>query len=168
MCASQLIAAVRRTLPSWRPDLSRRSAGQSPRRVTRQRSTAPRGRAAVAYADADADADLEPLTKAQIRELRRRIRDFDDPIRYLLVSDLGPRFKLYYDVSDGVYVMNDPSKGTLFKTRAVAVAVKATLGPGIRVVRCDTKIKDGTRVPVLRRRAGPSNARRAPSRRTKR
>jgi hypothetical protein len=135
--------------------------------VTRRRPTAHRRRKAAAYADAD--PDLEPLTKAHVRELERRFRDFDDPIRYLLVSDLGPRFKLYYEVSDGVYVMNDPSKGTLFKTRAAAVAVKATLGPGNKVVRCDTRIRDGKRVPVLRGRAGPPNGRRvAGSRRTKR
>lgn len=28
---------------------------------------------------------------------------------------MGPRFALYYNVSDDLYAMNDPSGGTLFK-----------------------------------------------------
>jgi hypothetical protein len=121
-------------------------------------------------APAETDTDIEPLTKAQVREIERRIRDLDDPIRYLLVSDLGPRFKLYYEISDGVYVMNEPTQATLFKTRAAAVAVKTTLGPGIKIVRCRTRMRGGKRVPVLPQRAQPSKGRRsaARSRRAKR
>ena len=55
------------------------------------------------------------LSRAQIQELRRRVADVDDVTRYLLVSHVGPRFALYYNVSDDVYVMNDPRGATLFK-----------------------------------------------------
>ncbi|MFQ5828536.1 MAG: hypothetical protein ACE5JD_05195 [Candidatus Methylomirabilia bacterium] len=76
--------------------------------------------------------DDEPLTKAQIRELRRRVGDLDDPVRYVLVSELTPRFALYYDVSDDVYAMNEPKGGTLFKRRQTALAVKRSLRSGVR------------------------------------
>ena len=58
------------------------------------------------------DDDGEPLTQAQVRELRRRAADLDDPARYLLVSQFRPRFALYYNVSDDVYAMNDPRSAT--------------------------------------------------------
>ncbi len=77
--------------------------------------------------------------------------DARDPVRYLIVSDLGPRFKRYYNVSDHVYVMHEPAHGTLFKRRRAAVAVGKLLGPGKRILRCRTiRRADGVRVPVLR------------------
>jgi hypothetical protein len=60
------------------------------------------------------DSFDDELTPAQRRELQRRIDDLDDPTRFLLVSQLTPRFALYYNVTDDVYVMNDPKGGTLF------------------------------------------------------
>jgi hypothetical protein len=98
----------------------------------------------------DPDDDLPP---AQIRKLQRRVADLEDPIRYLLVSEMGPRFALYYNVSEDVYAMNDPRGATLFKRRNAALAVKRLLGRGIRVVRCNSKRVDGVRVPVLPRRS---------------
>ncbi|MHC4431856.1 MAG: hypothetical protein ACYTBS_08455 [Planctomycetota bacterium] len=102
----------------------------------------------VAPSDNEDPGDWE-LTPAQIREIKRRLADADDPIRYLLVSQMGPRFSLYYNVSDDTYVMNDPSAATLFKRRKVAESVKETLGRRIRVVRCRTRRRHGARVPVL-------------------
>lgn len=99
------------------------------------------------------DFDDEPLTQAQVRELRRRAADLDSPIRYLLVSQFGRRFALYYNVSDDVYAMNDPRSGTLFKRRKAALAVKQLLGPGIQVLRCTTKRENGLRVPILGKRS---------------
>lgn len=104
--------------------------------------------------DQSGEADVEPLTWRQIRELRRRIADMDDPTRYLLVSEFTPRFALYYNVSDDTFAMNEPKGGTLFKRRQAAVAVKRLLRSGIRVVRCTTKRKDGMLVPVLPKRSG--------------
>lgn len=95
----------------------------------------------------------DDLTAAQIRELRRRVAELENPIRYLLVSEMGPRFSLYYNVSENVYAMNDPRGATLFKRRNAALAVKRLLGGGIRVVRCHSKRVGGVRVPVLRRRS---------------
>jgi hypothetical protein len=87
------------------------------------------------------DEDWE-LSKAQIRELERRVRDMDDPRRFVLASEFLPTFGLYYDVSDNVYVMNDLSAATVFKKRKAAKAVKALLGKGVRIVEC-RKLKSG-------------------------
>lgn len=82
--------------------------------------------------------DLEPLSPAQLRELRRRVRDSRDPVRYMLVSEFTRRFILYYNVSDDVYAMNDPSGGTLFKRLKTAQTVKKLLGGGTSVVKYTT------------------------------
>ena len=99
------------------------------------------------------DFDDEPLTRAQVRELRRRAADLDNPFRYLLVSRFGRRFALYYNVSDDFYAMNEPRSATLFKRRKAALAVKQLLGPRIRVLRCATKRENGVRVPALGKRS---------------
>ena len=87
------------------------------------------------------DEDWE-LSKAQIREIERRVRDIDDPRRFVLASEFLPSFVLYYDVSNNVYVMNDLSAATVFKKRKAAVAIKALLGKGVRIVEC-LKLKSG-------------------------
>ncbi len=111
----------------------------------------------------------DELTPAQVRELRRRMADLDDATRYILVSPMGPRLALYYNVSEDVYVMNDPTGATLFKRRNAAVAIKKLLGGWIRVVRCASKRDSGVRVPVLSttrgRRRGPAHRERSSSRR---
>jgi len=110
------------------------------------------------------DAVCEDLTPAQIRELRRRMADLDDATRYVLVSQMGPRFALYYNVSDDVYVMNDPRGATLFKRRKAALAVKALLGRSIRILRCKSKQVNGVQVPVLSTtRRGRATVRRSSS-----
>ena len=98
--------------------------------------------------ESDADDDFE-LTKAQLRELDRRLADAKDPVRYLIEGGFGPRFRLYYNVTDDVYAMNDPSHGTLFKRREAAVAVQRLLGGGKRIVRCTTRRRKGQVIPVL-------------------
>ena len=87
------------------------------------------------------DEDWE-LSKAQIREIERRLRDIDDPRRFVLASEFLPSFVLYYDVSNNVYVMNDLSAASVFKKRKAAVAIKALLGKGVRIVEC-LKLKSG-------------------------
>ena len=91
-----------------------------------------------------------PLTPAQRRELRRRADEIDNPTRFLVVSGLGRRFQLYYNVEDDCYAMNDPRGGTLFKSRRTAAAVASTLGPDTRVARCRTWVRKGRRQVVLK------------------
>ncbi len=80
--------------------------------------------------------DPAPLTPAQIREIKRRVRDVEDGTRYLLVSTFSRRFVLYYDVSNDGFVMNDPSSGTLFKRRSAASAIQHLLRKGVQIARC--------------------------------
>jgi hypothetical protein len=88
------------------------------------------------------NSDDWPLTKAEIRELDRRLADARDRTRYLLASVFGPRFALYYNVSADMYGMKDPRYATLFKRRAAALAIKRLLGSGIQVLRCRVDRRD--------------------------
>lgn len=81
----------------------------------------------------------QQLSPAVIRELERRLRDLRDPVRYMLVSEFSRRFILYYNVSSGMFTMNDPRGGTLFKRRQAAEGVKKILGKGITIVKYTTK-----------------------------
>ena len=74
-----------------------------------------------------------------IRELKRRIKDSRDPVRYMLVSEFSRKFILYYDVTSGTYAMNDASRGTFFKRREIAKSVKAHLGKGVALVKFTVK-----------------------------
>jgi hypothetical protein len=80
--------------------------------------------------------DPPDLTRAQTRELDRRLADLRDRSRYLLVSRLGPRFDLYYNVSEDTYGMSEPPHATLFKRRQAAAAIKRLLGKSIDLIRC--------------------------------
>jgi hypothetical protein len=77
------------------------------------------------------DQPVAPLTKSQIRRLDAQLADMRDRTRYLLVSRFGPRFALYYNVSENVYTHNDPAGATLFKRRQAAAAIRKLLGPNI-------------------------------------
>jgi hypothetical protein len=83
--------------------------------------------------------DAPQLSPEWIRELKRRVKDSRDPVRYMLVSEFSRKFILYYDVRSGTYAMNDASRGTLFKRREVAESVKAHLGKGIALVKFTVK-----------------------------
>ena len=132
---------------------------QATRGRTRGGSTLPRMESRAAGRGSVEDEDMAPLSAAEVRELRRRLEDARDPTRYLLVSEFGPKFKLYYNVSDDVYAMNEPKGATLFKRRETALAVKSFLGPRIKLVRCTTRREKGERVPVLPDPRRPSKGR---------
>ena len=125
------------------PRISKRQPGAASRPGVPRRRRVADGR----HAEPDEAADW-PLTAAQTREIKRRVADLDDPIRYLLVSRVGPRFSLYYNVSDDLYAMNDPTGATLFKRRKAAESVKRTLGRGVDILECQTRKRKGVRVPV--------------------
>jgi hypothetical protein len=78
------------------------------------------------------------LSPAEIREIKQRVREMDDPVRYMLVSEFSRRFILYYNVSDDVFAMNNPSGGTLFKRREAAQRVRQVLGKGISIIKYTT------------------------------
>ncbi len=84
----------------------------------------------------DDDSQLSP---EWIRELKRRVKDSRDPVRYMLVSEFSRKFILYYDVTSDTFAMNDASRGTLFKRREIAESVKDHLGQGIALVKFTVK-----------------------------
>jgi len=120
---------------------------KKPGRKIQRRKPGP-GKRNLRAEESVADDDFE-LTKAQLRELDRRIADSKDPVRYLIEGGFGPQFRLYYNVTDDVYVMNDPAHGTLFKRRKAAVAVQKLPGEGKCIVRCTTRRRKGQLIPVL-------------------
>jgi hypothetical protein len=88
-----------------------------------------------------------PLTRAQKAELERRIRDMDDPHRYMIISALFSRKRLmFYEVSENVFAMGDIAGGTLFKRKEAAEAVFRTLGRETLQVIKVKKTKKGIRL----------------------
>jgi hypothetical protein len=96
--------------------------------ATRKKTTAARATRRV--------DDNPPLTAAERRELERRIKDADDPRRYLLVSATLPWFSLYYEIQEDAWLIDDPRRATLFKRRAAATAIRELMKPGVFVVPC--------------------------------
>lgn len=94
-----------------------------------------------------------PLTAAQHRQLEAQIRYMKDRSRFLLVSTIGGRIVLYYDVTSDTYVMDDPRSATLFKRRAVAAAVMRCLGKGIEVRACKVDRADNLIVSSIAKSA---------------
>ena len=84
----------------------------------------------------DTEYDPDPLSPAQRREILRRIRDLDDPTRYLIRSRLfeGRRMQLYYNVSDDVW-SSSQADATLFKRRPSAAAIARLLRAGTRIIK---------------------------------
>jgi hypothetical protein len=78
----------------------------------------------------------DPLSKSQLRELDRRLRDYRNPTRYLLASVLTPKFVLYYNISNDTFGMTDPDLGTLFKRRSAAVAIRRLLRSDVQIIEC--------------------------------
>lgn len=99
------------------------------------------------------------LSRAWIREIERRVRDSDNPVRYMLISEFNRSFILYYNVSDDMFAMNAPERGTLFKRRKAAENVSSLLSRGIRIVKFTTK---GGRLKRLSPFKGPAWARTKP------
>lgn len=90
------------------------------------------------------------MTASQIRELKRRIKDMDDPVRYLIVSEFGPRFALYYNVSNDTFAHNDPAGGTVFKRRAAAESIRKLLRSTVTIAKFSVKGKRLKRISPIR------------------
>ena len=76
----------------------------------------------------DKEDDLSPEF---LLELRRRIADSKDPVRYAVFSNIAdrPRWRLWLDISDDVYGMSI-DQATLFKREHVAQAVARSRSSG--------------------------------------
>jgi hypothetical protein len=87
--------------------------------------------------------DDPPLSAAWRKEISRRIKESDDPTRYVIVSGFSRRMLLYYDASNDRFPGNDVSRATLFKRHSVACAVAEVLGAHHVLMKVRLK-KDGS------------------------
>lgn len=73
--------------------------------------------------EAGLEGNME-LSPEQIRELKRRVKDLKDPVRYVIHSDLLPagRWRMFLNVSDDTWC-DDIDTTTLFKRARYARAV---------------------------------------------
>lgn len=81
----------------------------------------------------DIPEDDEELSPELKRELRRRLADAHNPVRYVVFSDIGGngRWRLWLDVSSDGYGMS-VDQATLFKREHVARAVARAYSKGRR------------------------------------
>ena len=93
-------------------------------------------RRAASPAEAAQAYEPPPLTKVQIRELERCVRDSEDRTRFILVSALTEKHPMYYNVSDDTFGWKEPAFATLFKRRAAAQAIQKLLKSRVQVVAC--------------------------------
>lgn len=81
----------------------------------------------------------EPLSSEWTREIKRRVRDLESPVRYIISSAISPKFVFFYNASTDTFAVNKPENGTLFKRREVAMRVAEALGKGHRAVKFTTR-----------------------------
>ena len=62
----------------------------------------------------------QKLSREWMREIERRVRDSEDPVRHMLVSEFSRSFILYYNVSDDMFTMNAPGRGLPGRVRNLA------------------------------------------------
>ncbi len=88
--------------------------------------------------------DDDEFSPEFIKELRRRIADTRDPVRYVIYSDMtgSGTWRLWLDVSSDTYGMSI-DQATLFKRKPVAQAVAKANSSGrkchLRVAKITTK-----------------------------
>jgi len=73
------------------------------------------------------------LTREQILELKRRIKDHESSVRYVIYSEILPngRWRLFLDISDDTWC-DDINTATLFKRQHIAKAVVEKYSEGRR------------------------------------
>ena len=92
----------------------------------------------------EAAEDVEPLSPEWRRELKRRMADAHNPVRYAVFSDIGGRrrWRLWLDISGDGYGMSI-DQATLFKrehvARCVAKAYAKGKGSDLQIATLTTK-----------------------------
>jgi len=106
------------------------------------------GTADVPVRPPEDQTDPGELTPEERRELRRRIRDLENPVRYVLFSDILPGrcWRLFLDVSDDTFC-NDLDTASLFKRKQIALAVASAWaeGPDRDLLIAKSTIRGGKR-----------------------
>ncbi len=73
------------------------------------------------------------LNKDQIHELKKRIKNHENPVRYVIYSEIIPngRWRLFLNISDDTWC-DDINTATLFKRQHIAEAVIGKYSEGSR------------------------------------
>lgn len=104
------------------------------------------------------DEDVEELSPETRKELRRRLADSRDPVRYVVYTEFLPdgRWRLFLNVSDDTYC-DRLDAATLFKREQVALAVAKLYSDGRRRDLLVAKIttRNGRRRVLKYERTGP-------------
>ena len=128
-------------------EFMRRSPLRSPQLDLRRKQTLTAGRRtslAKQRPTENNQAEDDELSPEFIKELRRRIADTNDPVRYVIYSDMtgSGTWRLWLDVSSDTYGMSI-DQATLFKRKAVAQAVAKANSSGrkgrLRIAKITTK-----------------------------
>ena len=115
--------------------------------------------------------DVEELSPEWKKELKRRMADASNPLRYVVFSDIGGkgRWRLWLDVSSDGYGMSI-DQATLFKREHVARSVAKAYSKGRRndlfVAKITTKNGKRRVLKYEKPKHRPSGFRRRPKRRT--
>ena len=117
--------------------VARRPGDLSPTRTLRLETT-------------DGEVEDLVLSAAELARLRQTMADVREARRFVIVSQVIRGYVMYYNVSDHGFVLNNPAAATLFLKREAAEAVAALLHDGVRVLRCQTRMAKGVRVPIVR------------------
>lgn len=76
--------------------------------------------------------EVVPLSRAEKRILNERIRDSNDPVRYIVVSELIPRKRYFYYIAhDNCYGM-DIDQASHFKRCDIAEVICKALDRGVK------------------------------------
>jgi hypothetical protein len=78
------------------------------------------------------DEDIESLSPQQLRLIKQRVADLDNPVRYAVFRCIGGRYCLWLDVESDCSA-TDIEGATLFKREHAAVAVAKACSKGSRL-----------------------------------
>ena len=76
------------------------------------------------------NASVGPLSKKDAAELRRRMKEFKDPTRYVIACCWTGKHVTFYDVQRGGYVLNEVAPSCLLRRREDAEAIVRALEIG--------------------------------------
>ena len=98
----------------------------------------------------DERTDYVELSPEEIEELKRRIKDLDDPTRYVVYSQILPQdgMRFFLNIENGQYA-NDLEGGSIFKDYAAARAVADVSSKELRLLVAKIT-KDGSQLNIVK------------------
>ncbi len=112
----------------------------------------------------DAEVKLSYFGRDELEELDRQIRDSQDPVRYMIVSDLAREVgeEFYYNVAEDFWT-TDVNEGSLFKRVSMVETVRKVLRTDWENEIIQVRVEDGMVRPSRARDKIPLTGRRKAS-----